>query len=202
MAAAFAGVSGGYSANLLLGTIDPLLSGLTQEAARIVGPATTSTRPATTTSWPSRRSCSRWSAPGSPSGSSCRASAPTRARRRRTELEPLTPAEKRGLHFAFGALAASRPSCSGGLLPANGFLREIGPESVMHSPFLSSVVAFIFLGGTLLGVAYGVGADDPRDERRRGVRRRLGRRRPWAATWSWSSSPRSSSRSSTGRGWG
>jgi aminobenzoyl-glutamate transport protein len=36
MAAAFAGVSGGYSANLLIGTIDPLLSGLSQEAAAIV----------------------------------------------------------------------------------------------------------------------------------------------------------------------
>ncbi|MFN8900843.1 MAG: AbgT family transporter, partial [Lysobacteraceae bacterium] len=32
IAAAFAGVSGGYSANLLLGTIDPLLSGLSEEA--------------------------------------------------------------------------------------------------------------------------------------------------------------------------
>ena len=39
IAAAFAGVSGGYSANLLLGTIDPLLSGLSQEAARIVDSA-------------------------------------------------------------------------------------------------------------------------------------------------------------------
>jgi aminobenzoyl-glutamate transport protein len=38
MAAVFAGVSGGYSANLLIGTIDPLLSGLSQEAARIVDP--------------------------------------------------------------------------------------------------------------------------------------------------------------------
>lgn len=36
LAAAFAGVSGGYSANLLLGTIDPLLSGLSQEAAQII----------------------------------------------------------------------------------------------------------------------------------------------------------------------
>ena len=36
LAAAFAGVSGGYSANLLLGTIDPLLAGLSEEAARIV----------------------------------------------------------------------------------------------------------------------------------------------------------------------
>lgn len=39
LAAAFAGVSGGYSANLLLGTVDPLLAGLTQEAARIIDPA-------------------------------------------------------------------------------------------------------------------------------------------------------------------
>lgn len=38
MAAAFAGVSGGYSANLLLGTIDPLLAGLSQEAAHIIDP--------------------------------------------------------------------------------------------------------------------------------------------------------------------
>ena len=38
MAAAFAGVSGGYSANLLLGTVDPLLSGLSEEAVRIIDP--------------------------------------------------------------------------------------------------------------------------------------------------------------------
>lgn len=39
LAAAFAGVSGGYSANLLLGTIDPLLAGLSEEAARILDPS-------------------------------------------------------------------------------------------------------------------------------------------------------------------
>jgi aminobenzoyl-glutamate transport protein len=38
LAAAFAGVSGGYSANLLLTGLDPLLAGLTQEAARMVDP--------------------------------------------------------------------------------------------------------------------------------------------------------------------
>lgn len=36
MAAAFAGVSGGYSANFMIGTIDPLLAGITTEAARIL----------------------------------------------------------------------------------------------------------------------------------------------------------------------
>ena len=38
LAAAFSGVSGGYSANLLLGTIDPLLAGITQEAAQMIDP--------------------------------------------------------------------------------------------------------------------------------------------------------------------
>ncbi|MBL1215534.1 MAG: AbgT family transporter [Ignavibacteriae bacterium] len=39
MAAAFAGVSGGFSANLAIGTVDPLLAGLSQEAARILDPS-------------------------------------------------------------------------------------------------------------------------------------------------------------------
>lgn len=38
LAAAFAGVSGGFSANLLLGTIDPLLGGISTESARIFVP--------------------------------------------------------------------------------------------------------------------------------------------------------------------
>jgi len=38
MAAAFSGVSGGFSANLILGTIDPLLAGLSTEAAQIIDP--------------------------------------------------------------------------------------------------------------------------------------------------------------------
>jgi aminobenzoyl-glutamate transport protein len=38
LAAAFAGVSGGFSANLLITSLDPLLSGLSTEAARLVDP--------------------------------------------------------------------------------------------------------------------------------------------------------------------
>jgi aminobenzoyl-glutamate transport protein len=38
LAAAFAGVSGGYSANLLLGTVDPLLAGITNTAAMSFAP--------------------------------------------------------------------------------------------------------------------------------------------------------------------
>lgn len=38
LAAAFAGVSGGFSANLLLGTLDPMLGGISTEAAKIINP--------------------------------------------------------------------------------------------------------------------------------------------------------------------
>lgn len=41
LAAAFAGVSGGFSANLFITGLDPLLAGLTQEAARAVDPTYT-----------------------------------------------------------------------------------------------------------------------------------------------------------------
>lgn len=39
LAAAFAGVSGGFSANLLIGTLDPMLAGISTEAAHMVDPA-------------------------------------------------------------------------------------------------------------------------------------------------------------------
>lgn len=39
LAAAFAGVSGGFSANLLIGTLDPLLVGITQTAVSIIDPS-------------------------------------------------------------------------------------------------------------------------------------------------------------------
>lgn len=41
LAAAFAGVSGGYSANLLITGLDPMLAGLTQEAAHAIDPGYT-----------------------------------------------------------------------------------------------------------------------------------------------------------------
>lgn len=39
LAAAFAGVSGGFSANLIIGTLDPMLAGITNEAVKMVDPS-------------------------------------------------------------------------------------------------------------------------------------------------------------------
>lgn len=158
MAAAFAGVSGGYSANLLLGTVDPLLAGISQEAARIVLPDY-AVNPAANYyfmfvstflitvlgTWVTERFVLRrmgaWEG-----GTAAEA------------IEPLGPSERRGLRFAAAAGLAFTGLVLWGLLPGDGFLREAGTGSVIHSPFLGGIVTFIFLGGTVLGVAYGVGA--------------------------------------------
>ncbi len=158
LAAAFAGVSGGYSANLLLGTIDPLLAGLTQEAAHLVD-ASYRVNPAANYYFMAASTflvtsvgtvvtervivprLGAW-AGGAEAGA----------------IEPLSPAERRGLRFAATASALLAAVVLAGIVPAGGFLRDLKTGDVLHSPLLSGVVAFIFAGGVLVGVAYGAGA--------------------------------------------
>jgi len=177
LAAAFAGVSGGYSANLVLGTIDPLLAGLSQEAARIVDPGyvvspaanyyfmAVSTFLITGLGWwvTERLAAPRLAATAAGAG-------PTElddgARSADDDVaKPLTPAEKRGLAYAGMVFAALVALLLWGLVPADGFLREQGTGSVLHSPFLQGIVALIFLFGVLLGIAYGIGAGTIRSDR-------------------------------------
>jgi aminobenzoyl-glutamate transport protein len=176
LTAAFAGVSGGYSANLVLGTIDPLLAGLTQEAARIVQPdyvvspaanyyfMAVSTFLITGLGWwvterlvaPRLASMPATLATDGDAGSTTGDD---------DVAKPLTAAEKRGLRAAGIAFAVLVALLLWGLLPADGYLREAGTGSVMHSPFLRGIVTFIFLFGVTLGIAYGVGAGTIRSDR-------------------------------------
>ncbi|MBL9077163.1 MAG: AbgT family transporter [Planctomycetes bacterium] len=168
LAAAFAGVSGGYSANLLLGTIDPLLAGLTQEAARILDP-TAVVNPA----------CNYWflavstflvtvvvtvvterivlprlgpyQRPASSGGDD-------------TALRPLTQAERRGLWAAAAVLVLGALWLLWGTVPADGFLRDPATGSLLHSPLMSGIVALIFAGSALAGLAYGIAAGTIRSD--------------------------------------
>ncbi|MBU6378846.1 MAG: AbgT family transporter [Gammaproteobacteria bacterium] len=166
MAAAFAGVSGGYSANLLIGTIDPLLSGLSQEAARIVDPTYTvsplanwyfmafSTPLITLLGW---FVAERFTAPRFPDD---RPVADTGG----TDLDgEVTPAERRGLRYAGWATLALTlllvlSMLPSGSVPGAGFLRNPADGDLLDSPLLSGVVAIIFLFGVVSGLAYGIGA--------------------------------------------
>ena len=159
MAAAFAGVSGGYSANLLLGTIDPLLAGLSQEAARIIDPAYTvspaanwyfmivSTFLVTGLGWWVTERFVARRFPDTP-----------KADGEEDAIEPMSAAEKRGLLFALVATAAVTGLLMWGTVPADGVLRDPETGDLLNSPFLRGIVALIFVYGVVAGVAYGIGA--------------------------------------------
>lgn len=166
IAAAFAGVSGGYSANLLLGTIDPLLSGLSQEAAQIVDPEYTvspaanlffmqaSTPLVTLLGW---FVTEKIVARRFPDGNYGRGD---------EMIEPLSPAEKRGLAYAGLATVLLTALVLWATVPADGALRIAGESDVLKSlaPFLHGIVALIFVAGGLVGIAYGVGAGTIRSD--------------------------------------
>lgn len=177
LAAAFAGVSGGYSANLLLGTIDPLLAGLSEEAARIIDPAYT-VNPASNYyfmffstflvaamgTWVTEKIIIP------------RLGAYT-GDEQAGEVGQLSAEEKRGLRFAlwtsivfilillwslFVRIKITIPFIDYELLnfkiPGGGFMRDPLTGGVLKSPFMSSIVAFIFLGAGVAGIAFGIGA--------------------------------------------
>ncbi len=162
LSAAFAGVSGGYSANLLLGTVDPLLAGLTQEAARMtdasfeLSPAcnyyfmVASTFVITLVGW---WVAERLVAPRLGDWRSADGSAATSQ-----ELRALTPDERRGMRFALLTLAMITAVLLWGTVPAHGFLRDAKTHELLKSPFMSGIVTLIFVTGLLLGLAYGIGA--------------------------------------------
>jgi aminobenzoyl-glutamate transport protein len=158
LAAAFAGVSGGYSANLLLGTIDPLLAGLSQEAAQIVDPdylvnpacnyyfmVVSTFVVAAAGTWVTEKIV----VPrlGEYEGDE-----------RSDDIKELSPAERRGMRYTVVTLAVITLILVLGTVPANGFLRNPETGGLLHSPFLSGIVALVFIVFGGCGVAYGIGA--------------------------------------------
>jgi len=163
LSAAFAGVSGGYSANLLLGTVDPLLSGLTQEAARLTDPETVvspacnyyfmlaSTFLVTLVGWwVAEKLVAPRLGEWKPEQGDGKAE--------KEDLQELSKEEKRGLLFAGLTALVITVVLLLGTVPAQGFLRDPKTFELLHSPFLSGIVTLIFVCGVLLGLAYGLGA--------------------------------------------
>jgi aminobenzoyl-glutamate transport protein len=158
LAAAFAGVSGGYSANLLLGTLDPLLSGLSEEAARIVQPG-----------FEVNPTCNYYFLAASTFFIAIAGTwtteklvvprlGPYEGTEKPQQLEHLSAEEKRGLIYAAVASLAFTAVLLWGTVPADGFLRDPETGGLLRSPFTSGIVAFIFLGAAAVGIAYGLGA--------------------------------------------
>ncbi|MCA0387666.1 MAG: AbgT family transporter [Bacteroidetes bacterium] len=158
IAAAFAGVSGGYSANLLLGTIDPLLAGLSQEAAHIIEP-NYSVNPAANYYF---LAVSTFIIAAAGTWVTEKLVAPRLGKytgdEKPEELKPLTSLEKKGLWSASAVVFILTLVIIAGLVPENGYLRDPKTNDILKSPFMSGIVAIIFIGGGLAGLAYGIAA--------------------------------------------
>ncbi len=164
IAAAFAGVSGGFAANLLLSPTDVVLAGLTQTAAQALAPGyavspmanyyflavsvllITATGTLVTDRVVEPR-LGRYAGdvPAEP-------------------VVPLTGAERRGLVWAGLAVLGLAAVVLAGLLPANGFLQDPAKPGFVGSYFVRGLTFFIFLFGLAPGLAYGLAAGTIRGE--------------------------------------
>ncbi len=158
LAAAFAGVSGGYSANFFLGTIDPLLAGLSQEAAHIINPEYVVNATANyyfmfastivialAGTWVTEKIV----APrlGEYTGEA-----------KVDDIKNLTASEKKGLKYTLITFVVLAGILMWTVIPENGILRNPESGSLLDSPFMKSIVSLIFILAALLGIAYGLGA--------------------------------------------
>jgi len=156
LAAAFAGVSGGFAANLLLSPTDVILAGLTQEAARIIDPSYVVTPMASyyflassvflvtitgtlVTERVIEPRLGRYTGDVLPE-----------------EAKPLLPAEVRGLKWAIVATVALTAIVLWGLIPADGFLQDPKRPGFIGSFFLRGLVSWIFVFGLVPGLVYGI----------------------------------------------
>ncbi|MBD64826.1 MAG: aminobenzoyl-glutamate transporter [Halobacteriovoraceae bacterium] len=160
MAAAFAGVSGGYSANLFIGTIDPLLSGITQEAARLIAPDYTthaainwyfmmistvliSTIGTFVTEKIVEPNLGEYDPKYSQNIDTDNA------------MAPLTSSEKRGLMYAGLTVILLAIIAAITILPSWGILRDPVTGDALKSPFMKGIVTWIFIFFFFPAVVYG-----------------------------------------------
>ena len=154
IAAAFAGVSGGYSANLLIGPVDAILAGISTEAATLVQPAyevsaagnyyfilASTLLISLVGTWVTEKLVIQ------------------RLGDYHSSEQPLSqslqPHERRGLKAValfslvfIGLLLA-------GLLPSDGMLRGTDNPDILRSPFIKGIVVIIAIYGAIAGYLYG-----------------------------------------------
>lgn len=160
LAAAFAGVSGGYSANLFIGTVDPLLAGFTTSAANLIDPNYVVGPEA---NW-FFMIASTFVIAGLGAFVTEKIVEPKLGKYHPSEaavdlgeqkLEPLSTAEKRGLVGAGLTFLALAVLLALSVVPENGVLRHPITGLVEDSPFLKGIVVFIFITFGIPGYVYG-----------------------------------------------
>lgn len=157
LAAAFAGVSGGWSANLLIGTNDPMFAGMSTQAARILDPNYTVLP---VSNWyfmmvstfvitfigtiVTDKLIEPRLAPYTPDETE--------------EVKDVSTNEKRGMKFAGVSALLYVILMLILILPKNGLLRNPTTGGILQSPFMSGIIFFMMLLFLIPGIFYGIGA--------------------------------------------
>ena len=157
LAAAFAGVSGGWSANLLIGTNDPMFAGMSTQAANMLDP-----------SYSVSPLCNWYFMFASTFVITAVGTFITdkivepRLGKYEGEVDPtanneLTAAEKKGLRYAGIAALVYVALIALCVVPTNGLLRS-ATGGFLSSPFMSGIIFFMMLLFLIPGIAFGIGA--------------------------------------------
>lgn len=170
LAAAFAGVSAGYSANLLLGTVDPLLSGITETAAQMIDPGYTV---GPEVNWyfmivstfliaiMGTFVTEKIVEPRLGEYNEDEASIDLGAQ----QMDDITAQEKKGLRMAGLSFVLLCGLLALTIVPEWGVLRHPDTGAVAGSPFLKGIVAFIFITFAIPGFVYGRVAGTMKNDR-------------------------------------
>lgn len=157
LAAAFAGVSGGWSANLLIGTNDPMFAGMSTQAAQMIDPgyqvlpvcnwyfmvASTFLITAIGT-FVTDKIVEPRLAPYVPDLSEA--------------VQDIGDNEKRGMRWAGITALVYVVFMAFLVVPENGLLRDPQTHGFLSSPFMSGIIFFMMLLFLLPGIAYGIRA--------------------------------------------
>jgi aminobenzoyl-glutamate transport protein len=163
LAAAFCGVSGGFGANFLIGSIDPILAGLTESAAKLINPeihitpainfyfmVTSAVLLVILGTWVTEKIVEPRL--GKYEG-------------KLEDFEKVSPNEKKGLIWAGVTCFVFLAVIAVLTLPAGAVLRDPETGRLLRSPFMSGLITAIMLFFFLPGTVYGIVAGSIRSDK-------------------------------------
>ena len=157
LAATFAGVSGGWSANLLIGTNDPVFAGMSTEAARMINPNYTVLP---TGNW-YFMVASTFLITFVGTLVTEKIIEPRLGEyipEEKIAVDDISLDEKRGMKFALISLVVFFIIVGMLVVPENALLRNPATGELLRSPFMSGIVFLMSMFFMIPGVFYGIGA--------------------------------------------
>ena len=157
LAATFAGVSGGWSANLLIGTNDPVFAGMSTEAARMINPNYTVLP---TGNW-YFMVASTFLITFVGTLVTEKIIEPRLGEyipEEKIAVDDISLDEKRGMKFALISLVVFFIIVGMLVVPENALLRNPTTGELLRSPFMSGIVFLMSMFFMIPGIFYGIGA--------------------------------------------